>query len=116
MELAFAEEFGLHDATAGMSFDGRTDYGIYMDVIACHGVVGDPDSVFARAAAAYLRAIHAKLTEHEGEVLPGVPDLLEALARAEFRPGLATGNIRLGAKAKLSHFGLWDSFCGGGFG
>jgi phosphoglycolate phosphatase-like HAD superfamily hydrolase len=116
MELAFAEEFGVRDATAGISFDGRTDYGIYIEVIARHGIAGDRDAIFARATAAYLRAIHASLAEHEGEVLPGVPGLLEALARAEFRPGLATGNIRLGAKAKLTHFGLWESFCGGGFG
>lgn len=116
MELAFAEEFGLRDATSGMLFDGRTDYGIFMEVIARERISGDPDALFARTAAAYLRGIHAQLAERSGEVLLGVRELLDELARAEYRPGLATGNIRLGAKAKLTHFGLWDHFCGGGFG
>ena len=54
----------------------------------------------------------------EGRVLPGVAELIAAFNALPSRPiiGLLTGNIRLGAQIKLSHYGLWDQFRMGGFG
>ena len=47
----------------------------------------------------------------------GVGELLVALqARSDVVLGLLTGNIRVGAKTKLGHFGLWEYFTCGGFG
>jgi phosphoglycolate phosphatase len=117
MDRAFFEVFGIEEATAGASFDGRTDHAIYLEVIARHNLSGggDPLDAFRRAVAAYLREIGPALVQRSGHVLPGVQALLATFSAGQ-RPGLATGNIREGARAKLSHFGLWDCFVAGGFG
>ena len=53
----------------------------------------------------------------EFTVLPGVGELLEALAaRGDVAIGLLTGNVREGARRKLSHYKLWHWFPFGGFG
>lgn len=117
MELAFAREFGVEKATEGILFDGRTDRGIFFEVLEKHGFGGDqilPN--FARFAEAYLEVFPAWIARRGGVVLPGVHDLLDALAREEVILGLATGNMRRGAAHKLGHFGLWERFAGGGFG
>jgi phosphoglycolate phosphatase-like HAD superfamily hydrolase len=50
-------------------------------------------------------------------VLPGVRELLDALAGLEgVGLGLLTGNIARGAELKLGSAGLWDRFAVGGFG
>jgi phosphoglycolate phosphatase-like HAD superfamily hydrolase len=50
-------------------------------------------------------------------VLPGVPQLLEALAaRGDVAIGLLTGNMLEGARRKLTHYELWHWFPFGGFG
>lgn len=116
MDRAFQEVFGVDDATAGVSFDGRTDHAIYLEVVARHQLGGDdPIAAYRRAADAYLEAIGPALEARAGHVLPGVESLLASFADRP-RPGLATGNIREGAKAKLRHFGLWECFAAGGFG
>jgi phosphoglycolate phosphatase-like HAD superfamily hydrolase len=44
-------------------------------------------------------------------------ELLAALAaRGNVAVGLLTGNLREGARRKLTHYGLWDRFAFGGFG
>jgi phosphoglycolate phosphatase len=54
----------------------------------------------------------------DGKVLPGATEMIAAFAALPHRPtiGLLTGNIRLGAQIKLSHYGLWPHFRTGGFG
>lgn len=50
-------------------------------------------------------------------VLPGVKELLRELEKdPEFLNGLATGNVRSGARVKLSRPRLWSYFSFGGFG
>lgn len=116
MDVAFAETFGVADATEGVSFPGRTDHAIFMEIIAVHHLAdGDPEAAYARAKAAYLRDFRASIERLGGKVLPGVRELLDAMS-ATYRPGLATGNMRRGAEAKLKYFGLWHYFAGGGFG
>jgi phosphoglycolate phosphatase-like HAD superfamily hydrolase len=116
MTEAFRGLFGVDDATAGISFDGRTDRAIFEEAIALHGLAnGDLPAVYERVIRAYLEALPAALAARSGGVLPGVEALLDAL-RGRAAVGLATGNMRLGAKAKLAHFGLWERFAAGGFG
>ncbi len=116
MERAFLRVFGVSDVTVGVSFDGRTDRAIYLEVIERHGLgSGDTSAAFRAASEAYLDEIGPALRERSGHILPGVEALLAALEGGP-RPGLATGNIRDGAKAKLGHFDLWERFAAGGFG
>lgn len=117
MEIAFAREFGVEKATEGILFDGRTDRGIFFEVLERHGFGGEaliPN--YGRFAEAYLEVFPGWIAQKGGEVLPGVHDLLTALEAEDAILGLATGNMRRGAAYKLGYFGLWERFAGGGFG
>jgi len=82
-----------------------------------HGVTdGSLEAAVSAFAEAYLAEFPRSLAEKGGRVLPGVPELLDALDHEVPGFGLATGNLRRGAAAKLGHFGLWERFAGGGFG
>ncbi|MEO8539901.1 MAG: HAD hydrolase-like protein [bacterium] len=117
MELAFAREFGVEHATEGILFDGRTDRGIFFEVLERHGLGGDALLAnFERFGEAYLEMLPGWIAQKGGVVLPGVRALLTALESEDAILGLATGNMRRGAAHKLGHFGLWDRFAGGGFG
>lgn len=117
MEVAFEREFGVARATEGMLFDGRTDCGIFCECLERHGFGGDALSEnYARVCEAYLAEVPAWLVQKGGVVLPGVRELLAALAGQPAVVGLATGNLRRGAEYKLTHFDLWSHFSGGGFG
>jgi phosphoglycolate phosphatase-like HAD superfamily hydrolase len=64
----------------------------------------------------YYALLPKALTEREGRLMPGFPELLAALREAGARLGLATGNFSEAARIKLEHFGLGGFFEGGGFG
>lgn len=117
MARAFADLYGIENAVDGISVDGRTDHAIFHEVIERHGLGdGDAPAVFRQVTGRYLAELPASLAGKAGTVLPGVTALLEALHQTPAVAGLATGNLRAGAQAKLSHFGLWERFAGGGFG
>jgi phosphoglycolate phosphatase-like HAD superfamily hydrolase len=118
MSAAFERIYGIPDALAGISFAGRTDRAIVSDALRGMGL--EPDE----AAVQELRAAYlAHLTEEivkpvpDSRVLPGVWNLLEALAgRDDVAVGLLTGNFEGGAAIKLGHFDLWRRFAFGAFG
>lgn len=118
MNNAFAELFGIASITEGMRFDGRTDRGIFFEAMKKIGVVEtEHDAVFGSVSARYLELLEHELkVTQSGVVLDGVTDLLGALAGQDAAVGLATGNLREGARLKMEWFGLWQHFCGGGFG
>jgi len=117
IDAVFAEMYGVENPTRGISFDGRTDHAIFMEVIALHHAAGgDLDQVYAELTRRYLDRLQTTIGTTGGEVLPGVDALLDELARSSAGVGLATGNLREGARIKLSQYGLWDRFTGGGFG
>jgi phosphoglycolate phosphatase len=117
MDQALGERFGVAAPTAGIRFDGRTDRGIFTQVIELlRPGAGTDEELFTAIVARYLELLPANIEAKGGIVFPGVPKALAAFAAAGGVSGLATGNIREGARAKLSYFGLWDAFTGGGFG
>lgn len=117
LDEALTDLFGIAQPTKGILFDGRTDRAIFTEALERHGLLdGDADAAFWRLANAYLERLPAWLRRTDGVVLPGVHELLDALAASHAGVGLATGNIRRGAQTKLGHFGLWKRFVGGGFG
>lgn len=115
MAGAFAAEFGLSGLLDGVQVDGRTDTGIFEGALKLAGVDPTPATV-DRVTTAYLARLPEALESHDGRVLDGVVELLDALDGADAVVGLATGNVLRGAEIKLRHYGLWDRFRGGGFG
>ncbi len=117
MTEAIRRLYGIDNPTDGIRFDGRTDHAIFLEAIDRHGLAnGDGQEAYRRVTAEYVAMLPASLRARGGTVLPGVSVVLDALEAAGVAVGLATGNMRAGAQAKLSHFDLWHRFAGGGFG
>jgi phosphoglycolate phosphatase-like HAD superfamily hydrolase len=110
-------EFGVPDGTVRLQFAGRTDPSIVRDFFQQHGIDPTPAN-FQRFFDRYVFHLDHLLGELDGRVLPGVHRLIHELSAMQNPPlvGLLTGNIRLGAQIKLSHYSLWGSFRMGGFG
>jgi len=115
--VTLAKDFGISDASSdGVSFAGRSDRAISMDLFALHGLDPSPEN-WQRFRRSYVRRLEEVLPAHSGSVLPGVVALLEQLeGRGDVALGLLTGNVREAARRKLVYYGLWDWFEFGGFG
>lgn len=112
---AFHQEFGVADP-ADVPVSGRTDRGIARNLFQAHQVA-DTEHNWQRFRDRYLGRLEAQLPQRKGRILPGVTELLAALAgRPEVLVGLLTGNVRDGARLKLEHFALFHHFRFGGFG
>ena len=116
MESALRSAFGVRDIFDTVAYSGRTDVAIVFDLLAAHGLPTTADNqILLRDT--YLSELPDFLRTSAGEILPGIPALLEHLGgRPDVVQGLLTGNVRRGAQVKLGHFGLWDHFGPGGFG
>lgn len=116
IEAALVEEFAVTLAAEEVPYSGRTDRAISKDLLIGHEV--EPtDANIDRLIEGYLARLPAALTAVPGRVLPGIEEILTAVARIEhIRIGLLTGNVRRGAQHKLGHYGLWEHFAFGGFG
>ncbi len=112
---AFREDFGVENP-AKVPFSGRTDRGIGTNLFEQHGIDDSPEN-WQRLRDGYLARLPIHLSQRDGRVLEGVLRLLEGLqAREAVAIGLLTGNLRDGARIKLSYFGLFEHFKFGGFG
>ena len=68
-----------------------------MDLFDFHGIEVN-DSNWSRYQNAYFQLLPGSLRHHQGEVLPGVPALIERLrSREDLVLGLLTGNFAEGA-------------------
>jgi phosphoglycolate phosphatase len=120
-EKAFARvcamEFKVPNGTEGIQFAGRTDVAIVREFFTKYGIEPSQQN-FQRFFDSYVFWLDHLLEQLAGKVLPGVDRWLQDLSELRQPPlmGLLTGNIRLGAQIKLSHFKLWDHFMMGGFG
>lgn len=116
LESAIASEFNLATpVTLGdIDWAGRTDGWIaevICDKIGIHHTPGNVD----RLLSAYVAQLPGHL-DARTEVLPGVREILaHAHHHPDFQLGLLTGNMKIGARTKLGHFGLWDYFPFGAF-
>ena len=111
-----AEEFQIDTIDGSVPFAGRSDRAIAMDLFRSHGVPATAEN-WMRFCRGYVARLQDALAAHKGYVLPGVAQLLTALAaRGDVALGLLTGNVREGARCKLSYYGLWEHFPFGGFG
>jgi phosphoglycolate phosphatase-like HAD superfamily hydrolase len=116
MYAAIASEFGVDKLFDGVAFAGRTDRAIGRDLFLNHSL-HDTAENWQRFVRAYLDHLPNSLNSKPGRVLPGVNALLAALhLRSDVVIGLLTGNLRDGARVKLSHYAIEKYFQFGGFG
>jgi len=112
------ELFGIDDASNGIRYGGKTDPQIVGEIFAAR--LGRPPTEAEQAAflGAYVPRLRSLLAEHGVEVLAGVREALAFLKaqRELVRLGVATGNIKEGAAAKLEVAGLDHWFDVGGYG
>lgn len=117
-EAVFADQHGIADAAAGIRFGGKTDPAILEEMFVARLGRKPTEREHAAFLEAYLPRLRALLAAHGVEVLAGVIETLDYLAARGDRVdlGVATGNIRAGAEAKLSAGQLAARFAFGGFG
>jgi phosphoglycolate phosphatase len=112
-DLAIASAVGREPGEHGVSFGGKTDPEIALEILASLAV--SEDDARGRLPAV-LEALEREMgvavdqLRREGSILPGVRPLLERLHR---KPGVLqtvlTGNVEANARLKVSAFGL-DEF------
>ena len=110
-----AELHGVNDASAGIRYGGKTDHAIVDEIFRARLGRGAAEAERAAFLAAYVPKLAARLQANGVVVLDGAVTALDYLA-GKARLGVATGNIREGADAKLAAAGLADRFELGGYG
>jgi phosphoglycolate phosphatase-like HAD superfamily hydrolase len=117
MKLAFDQMFGIENGFANIEFSGRTDLFILAEALRQHGIDGGPAAQLDEFLRGYYAILPETLRQREGYLMPGFPQLLEALSeKPNVRLGLATGNFSEAAHIKLDYYGIDRFFAGGGFG
>jgi phosphoglycolate phosphatase-like HAD superfamily hydrolase len=116
LDRTFADLFGLAGAMDQMNPGGKTDPMIIEEVFTTRlgraPEAAEIDLVLER----YLPALRVELARSERfRLMPHVVEALDYLAHTVVL-GLATGNVRDAAQAKLERAGLWQRFAFGGYG
>jgi len=94
---------------------GRTDTSIMRDLLAYLGIPGGLEEE-ARFRRVYLSHMPKTMPAGKARILSGIREALDAVhAHPEIHQALLTGNLKEGAKLKLSFLGLWDYFEFGAF-
>lgn len=110
-----AELHGVTNASAGIRYGGKTDHAIVDEIFRARLGRAAEEAERAAFLAAYVPKLEAKLSANGVVVLDGAVEALDHLA-GKARLGVATGNIREGAEAKLAAAGLAGRFELGGYG
>ena len=114
-EQAVREVTGRDFQLSSLRIPGMTDYQIAIRTFEQLGIDPDMEAIH-RMVARYESLLPEYLPQRQGQVMPNVRDILDATAAMdEVRSYLLTGNTRGGAKAKLTHYGLFDYFADGAF-
>ena len=118
LEETLKHDFGFRGTIEQVKFSGRTDRAIIRDLFACvrpRRRRRRTNGASARVICGICPKVPARV--HQGQVLPGMVEVLAHLRTAERRGGgLLTGNIRAGPGASWGIIGLFDHFDFGGFG
>ena len=120
LNIAAAELYGVQDAMANIRLAGGTDYAIIDQIFVIEfGRRPKNRNEAQEGLNCYLSHLKEALvgSGDRFEILPGVVGVLDRLQRQDsVLLGLATGNVKAGARIKLEHAQLWDRFEFGGFG
>jgi phosphoglycolate phosphatase len=119
MALAFHELHQRRDACDAFSMSGMTDRAIVRKALDTIGVEATSEAISA-VIASYLQHLAEQVLRVDDRDYLLHPGMREAVDAALSRPGVAvglgTGNVREGARIKLSRVGIHDRFAFGGFG
>jgi phosphoglycolate phosphatase len=114
-EAAVRDVTGKDFQLSSIRVPGLTDFQIAARTFELLGLPA-PEDVLGRMVTRYEDLLPSSLPLKQGRVLPNVRDILEALRdRSDVRSYLLTGNTRRGARAKLTHYGLFEYFPDGAF-
>lgn len=115
LRLGIKDRFGVDEDLKTIEIAGRTDSGIARQVLRKHNLPETQESISAFYDG-YLHHLALLLPQLPGRLLPGVPQILEALrSREDVALGLLTGNLERGAELKLRHYDIWHYFEFGAF-
>ncbi|HWA26511.1 MAG TPA: HAD family hydrolase [Lacunisphaera sp.] len=116
MEKALTKRFGVKVDLGSIDWAGRTDSWITGEVFRHVGLPDTPQNSHDYLEA-YLELLPLELAHgRQGQVLPGVLELLEIFHRRDdVAQGLLTGNLKRGAEFKLTHYKVWHYFEFGAF-
>lgn len=117
-QVALVDAFGTTGPIDALPFAGKTDPQIARELLLHAGLSdADVDRGLPALYVRYLEELESRLPTRPMAVLPGVLELVEALAaRVDVALGLVTGNIAGGARLKLSGPGLHHHFVIGAYG
>jgi len=94
---------------------GRTDTSIARDILDYLGVPATPEEQ-RRFCGAYIALLPRTLPAGKARILAGIREALDAVhVHPDIHQALLTGNLREGARLKLSHLGIWHYFEFGAF-
>jgi|SRR5687767_11124945 len=114
-ETSVREVTGRDFQLSSIRVPGLTDYQIAKKTFELLGVDAD-DETLRRMVRRYEELLPTTLPSKQGRVLPNVREILEQLRpRSDVRSYLLTGNTRGGARAKLTHYDLFEYFPDGAF-
>lgn len=107
-ELALAELFGLEGLSYGITFAGKTDWQILLDLLLPRGFSqADVAQAMPDFAEMLARKLAAIIGGHKVRPLPGARELIEALRdEPRARLGLVTGNVGASVPVKLRAAGF----------
>jgi len=109
-EEAFRLEFGIAAPDVKVSFSGRTDAGLIVELLLRNGAPAGPRER-GRLRSRYASCLPVELVRCGGRVLPGVAELLARLsADPRVQVAAMTGNLPETATRKLEHFELLRHF------
>ena len=117
LQKSVLNNFNIDDDLSGIEFAGQTDTAIISRVIAriSEQKSSMPANAEEKLLSGYLFELEALLNQKPAQVLPGTEEILATVARNDSHiVGLLTGNVREGAKLKLSF--LFEQFEFGFFG
>ena len=116
--VALERTYGTAGPIVNHDFSGKTDPLLLRELLSAAGY--RPHEIEAgrpRFRERYLAELEARIAAEPVTVLPGVRELIGALAeRGDVFLGLVTDNVRGGARLKLGTAGLWEHFPVGAFG
>ena len=99
----FREDLGVTEMPGDISFAGRSDRAIAEEIMCASGLESS-EELWQRFYAGYTGRIEKALSTCQGEILPGILPLLDALKQLDHvLVGLLTGNVERGAQAKLAN-------------
>jgi len=114
-EAAVREVTGKDFQLSSIRVPGLTDFQIAARTFELLAVSAE-GGVLERMVTRYEDLLPSTLPLKQGRVLPNVREILETLrGRSDVRSYLLTGNTRRGARAKLTHYDLFQYFPDGAF-